>query len=152
MVAAMSITDLQTTTTLDVHAGSSDARIPWTEPAHLAGLIVPPLAADSPLALRGAAPSPRPEELLAASEFPAIGLEELDQVRLLDRIDTKSFFHRSLVPALLARLRDDYFILETAGTRIASYDSLYFDTPELAFYRQHHNTLGAGSLTVAWQR
>ncbi len=94
---------------------------------------------ESPLALRGAPPQPSDDELEAAHRLTAIGLDELDRVRLLDRIDTKWFFHRSLVPELLARLRDDYFILETAGTRIATYDSLYFDTAELAFYRQHHN-------------
>lgn len=98
-----------------------------------------PPAGGSPLALRGAPPQASPEELAAAGKFRSIGLDELSQVRLLDRIDTKWFLHRSLVPELLAGLRDDYFILETAGTRIASYDSLYFDTPDLTFYRQHHN-------------
>ncbi len=100
---------------------------------------LPPAGVSSPLTLRGAPPRATPAELVAAGQLQSIGLKELDQVRLLDRIDTKWFFHRSLVPGLLARLRNDYFILETAGTRIATYDSLYFDTPELAFYRQHHN-------------
>jgi hypothetical protein len=95
--------------------------------------------ASSRLALRGPPPQPSPDELAAARQFQSIGLEELSRVSLLDRIDTKWFFHRSLVPELLARLGDNYFILEAAGTRIASYDSLYFDTPELTFYRQHHN-------------
>ena len=99
----------------------------------------PTSLASSRLGLRGTPPVAVAGELAAASQFQPIGLEELDRVRLLDRIDTKWFFHRSLVPELLGRLSDDYFILETAGTRIARYDSLYFDTPELAFYRQHHN-------------
>ena len=103
-----------------------------TQPSGSAGV-------SSPLALRGAPPQASPEEVAAAGQLKSIGLDELSHVRLLDRIDTKWFFHRSIVPELLGRLRDDYFILETAGTRIASYDSLYFDTPELTFYRQHHN-------------
>lgn len=113
----------------DVPAAAPDA----PRPASL------PTPTSSPLALRGTPPRASPEELTAAEQFRSIGLAELDQVRLLDRIDTKWFFHRTLVPELLARLKVDYFILETAGARIATYDSLYFDTPELAFYRQHHN-------------
>jgi hypothetical protein len=121
-------------------AGPKSGAAPAPSSAAPAGRVARSLNGALPLGLTGAPPpSATAEEQAAAARFEAIGLPELDLVQLLDRIDTKWFFHRSLIPELLARLRDDYVILETAGTRIASYDSLYFDTPELAFYRQHHN-------------
>jgi hypothetical protein len=135
----MSIASTRATGAGDVRADRGEASQAAAVRGEAADVSATPIGACSPLAIRGATPAPTAEELAAVRQFQAIGLEELDHVRLLDRIDTKWFFHRSLVPQLIACLCGDYFILETAGTRIASYDSLYFDTPELSFYRQHHN-------------
>ncbi len=68
-----------------------------------------------------------------------IDLAGLDKVRLLSRVDTKAFMPARLLPELLDRIRDDYFVLDTANTRAATYHSLYYDTEDLQLYTLHHN-------------
>jgi hypothetical protein len=71
--------------------------------------------------------------------FDAIDLSEMDDVALLHRTDTKFLLAEEQVFQALARLTDHYRILETNGQRLQRYRTLYFDTPTLALYRQHHD-------------
>ncbi len=63
----------------------------------------------------------------------------MDEVKLMNRSDTKFVFHANLLQKILPLLQVGYRILETEGTRISSYHSLYFDTKDFLFYHQHHN-------------
>lgn len=73
------------------------------------------------------------------ASFVPIGLEELDRARLLDRVDTKYAAPEPVLPELLEAVRPHYALLEVADRRVTPYTTLYFDTPERACYRQHHN-------------
>jgi hypothetical protein len=76
-------------------------------------------------------------EILA--NFFSISLEEMDTVRLLDRIDTKYVFQREQLPEILEQCRKDYKALSIAGSRFSRYETHYFDTPDYKMYLQHHN-------------
>jgi len=71
--------------------------------------------------------------------FEPITLEEMDTVKLMNRIDTKFVFHASKLPAILEELKKNYRVLEMAGTRSTRYESVYFDLPDHDLYLQHHN-------------
>lgn len=69
--------------------------------------------------------------------FPCVGLEDIDVVRLMDRIDTKYVFSLDKVKDLVACMKKDYRILEVNGMRMPEYITTYLDTPDYLFYNQH---------------
>lgn len=71
--------------------------------------------------------------------FEKIHLEEMDQVKLMNRCDTKTYFNLQLLPRILKELSRDYYVLEVKGNRMSAYDSLYYDTKNLDLYQRHHN-------------
>ena len=71
-------------------------------------------------------------------------LEGLKTVALQDRTDTKVIFSTQQLLQVLNWLSDHYRVLEIAGVRVHSYQNLYFDTPGLALYEQHHRGLRPG--------
>ena len=71
--------------------------------------------------------------------YPAVTLNEMDEYALLDRIDTKYLVRVDDLPELLSALTGSHAILETGSSRISEYRTLYFDTPALNFYFDHHN-------------
>lgn len=71
--------------------------------------------------------------------FEAISLEQMDEVSLMKRVDTKFVVNQDILPELLASLKSNYRILEIGGNRMMTYDSTYFDTRENDFYLAHHN-------------
>jgi hypothetical protein len=69
-----------------------------------------------------------------------ISLEEMDAVKLMNRVDTKYLTDETtLVQVLADAERAGYRALETAGAKISAYDSVYFDTVGLKMFRDHHN-------------
>lgn len=74
--------------------------------------------------------------------FDPIYLEEMDQVKLMNRVDTKFAIAAGEFPKLLKQLEADYFSLEIKGTRLPFYKSLYFDTEDFNMYHDHHNGSG----------
>ena len=70
--------------------------------------------------------------------FDAVGLDELNGAEFMKRTDTKFIFSYEHFQKLLPELLDYYKVLEVSGTRLASYENLYFDTPDLMFYHDHH--------------
>jgi VTC domain len=73
------------------------------------------------------------------SRFTPITLQTLDEVALLNRIDTKFVFHNRDLAAILEDVKDDYYVLEIAEKRQFRYESLYYDTPNYDLYKFHHN-------------
>ena len=73
------------------------------------------------------------------SDFKPIGLEELDEQRLQDRVDTKFLFDAESLPMILAEVQQDYAILEIKESTLQPYLTLYFDTLNFNNYFDHHN-------------
>jgi len=72
-------------------------------------------------------------------QFQPISLEEMDGVKLQDRVDTKYVFGEGRLPEVLTAMLADYRLLEVEGIRGTKYQSLYFDTQDLKHYKDHHN-------------
>jgi hypothetical protein len=69
------------------------------------------------------------------THLPSIGLEELtERAALQTRVDRKYVVPTSELDGLLGRLDADARVLEIDLTRVFTYESVYFDTPELTSY------------------
>lgn len=71
--------------------------------------------------------------------YDSIGLLEMDQVKLMKRVDTKFIIPATLLPELLAKASEHYRVVEIDQRRILPYSSVYFDTPDANMYTVHHN-------------
>ncbi len=76
------------------------------------------------------------EELLLP--FSKIGLGDMGNVRLMDRVDTKFVFTTTELESILPLLNEHYHVVEINDKCICSYESLYYDNDELDFYHDHH--------------
>lgn len=76
-------------------------------------------------------------EILAS--FNSVSLDEMDDVKLLDRLDTKFLFPIDQLPQILNNLQPFYRILEVEGNRSSQYETIYYDTNDFLMYRQHLN-------------
>lgn len=63
----------------------------------------------------------------------------MESVKLMNRIDTKFAVPLSVLPAILRAAQADYFAQEIDGRRIATYDTMYYDTDTLDMYIRHHD-------------
>ena len=63
----------------------------------------------------------------------------MEGVKLMNRIDTKYAMPLALLPAILKAAQDDYYAQEIDGKRIATYDTMYYDTETLDMYMRHHD-------------
>jgi hypothetical protein len=70
--------------------------------------------------------------------FKPITLAEMDNVKLMNRLDTKYVFHISQLTPILSQVTNDYSVLEIFNKRIFRYHSIYFDTPAFDLYYYHH--------------
>lgn len=73
------------------------------------------------------------------NNFDKTSLENLDRVKLLNRIDTKFIFHAEQLLEILEKIRLNYLVLEINENNIFEYETLYFDTPGFDLYKMHHN-------------
>jgi hypothetical protein len=73
------------------------------------------------------------------NRYRPITLEEMDSVKLMNRTDTKYFFHADLLKEILDRAMKTYRVLEINHVRQFNYLTTYFDTPELKLYHEHLN-------------
>ena len=72
--------------------------------------------------------------------FAPISLEEMDAVRLMNRVDTKYLTdNRTLLAVLRDAAAAGYRVLVADGARISPYDSIYFDTDGLRMFTDHRN-------------
>lgn len=70
-----------------------------------------------------------------------IDLTEMKSVKLMNRVDTKFSAQLRLLPDLLSRAISDYRVQVIDNSPVASYDTLYFDTPDLQMYLRHHDKI-----------
>ncbi|HOE39161.1 MAG TPA: polyphosphate polymerase domain-containing protein [Bacteroidales bacterium] len=75
-------------------------------------------------------------------KFQAISLEEMNDVKLLDRVDRKFICSIKKFETVLEKLTDYYYVLEINGKRNLQYSTVYFDSDNFLFYTQHHNGKG----------
>jgi hypothetical protein len=68
--------------------------------------------------------------------FDPISLNEMDRVKLMNRVEKKYVFCANRLPELLKMLTEDYRVLEMEQIRFFPYCTTYLDTPELLFYNQ----------------
>ena len=68
-----------------------------------------------------------------------ITLDEMNGVKLMNRIDTKYVVTKAQLHDILVRIRDAYYAQEVEGNRLSPYSTVYYDTPELTMYLIHHD-------------
>jgi hypothetical protein len=73
------------------------------------------------------------------THYRPITLEEMDSVKLMNRTDTKYFFHVNLLKDVLTKAVGEYRVLEINYVRQFNYLTTYFDTPEFKLYNEHLN-------------
>ena len=71
--------------------------------------------------------------------FEPISLDEMEGVKLMNRIDTKYVVSKSMVPAILDAARVGYYVQEVEGKRVAMYETVYYDTEGVDMYMRHHD-------------
>jgi hypothetical protein len=67
--------------------------------------------------------------------FEPIGLNEMDSVKLMNRVETKYLFSVNKLPELLSKLDMNYRVLETDQLRTFPYHTTYLDTSDYLFFR-----------------
>lgn len=72
-------------------------------------------------------------------QFEPIYLEQIKEVELMNRVDTKFIVSRKLFNEILPELAIDYKVLEVEGTRLSAYRTQYFDTVGYNLFLDHHN-------------
>ncbi len=72
------------------------------------------------------------------NQFEGISLAEMDQVKLMNRVDTKFAFPASQLEEVLNQIKNNYRVFEIEGTRTPSYESQYFDDAGYSLYHDHH--------------
>lgn len=73
------------------------------------------------------------------NKYETIGLKEMQNVELQDRVDTKYIFSIESLPLVLQGLIENYRILDVEGTKYSDFETVYMDTDSYSFYMQHHN-------------
>ena len=68
-----------------------------------------------------------------------IGLQELNESSLLNRVDTKFLLNQRQLLQALQNVLHQYRVLTVHGTQLQKYRTLYFDTPDFTHYLAHHN-------------
>ena len=71
--------------------------------------------------------------------MPAVSLQDIERLALLDRLDVKFILHEEQFLETIEHLQDHYRVLEVQGVRGGRYHTTYFDTPDFALYHSHHN-------------
>ena len=73
------------------------------------------------------------------TSFEPISLAQMESVKLMNRIDTKYAVPRTVLPLILEAAQSDYYVQEIDGKRIATYDTMYYDTATFDMYMRHHD-------------
>ncbi len=75
------------------------------------------------------------DEMLA--DFEPVSLSDIDQVRLMDRVDTKFLFHEKELMKILEMMQPHYRVLEVNHVRNSRYETRYLDTADFAMFHSH---------------
>lgn len=80
-----------------------------------------------------------PEILDIVNSMTPISLDEMKEVRLMNRIDTKYLVTSDQLVSILNGVRGHYYAQEAEGNRFSPYRTVYYDTPDLMMYIIHHD-------------
>lgn len=72
-----------------------------------------------------------------AEHLPPITLQEMKEIRLMQRTDTKFVTDVATLQALLERLGGQYYAQVVESERLSPYATTYFDSPDYEFFRRH---------------
>ena len=72
-------------------------------------------------------------------EMTPISLDDMSAVKLMNRVDTKYVADDLTVAKLFSLIKDDYYVQEIDGKRVAAYDSVYYDTADNHMYIIHQD-------------
>lgn len=72
-------------------------------------------------------------------QLPPISLAEMSCVKLMNRTDTKFLTTVQGLHELLQMAQGDYYVQEINGNRLATYQTVYFDTPQYAMFYEHQH-------------
>lgn len=70
-------------------------------------------------------------------KFEKITLEQMDNVKLMDRVDVKYILPYNRLSFFLDLLATSYKVLSINNIQISQYETLYYDTPELELFKNH---------------
>lgn len=73
------------------------------------------------------------------NEMAPISLDEMSAVKLMNRVDTKYVADDLTVTKLFSLIKEEYYVQEIEGKRIAAYDSIYYDTVDNHMYIIHQD-------------
>jgi hypothetical protein len=73
------------------------------------------------------------------ASFSPISLSDMDDVSLLNRIDSKFLVDKPILFSIMLEIINHYDILEIDGQRFTTYDTLYYDDVVSKLYLMHHN-------------
>lgn len=71
--------------------------------------------------------------------FKSISLDQMDKVKLMNRVDKKYWFNVSCLPAIFQAISDDYYALEIENNKVLKYSTTYYDTVSNQMFIAHHN-------------
>ncbi|WP_430812222.1 MULTISPECIES: polyphosphate polymerase domain-containing protein [unclassified Carboxylicivirga] len=77
--------------------------------------------------------------LQLVSFFDTTSLCEMNRAKLLNRVDTKYVVSPAVLINALAQHVDEYEVLSINDKMSLAYSTIYFDTDDLAMYKEHHN-------------
>lgn len=75
----------------------------------------------------------------ALSLFTPITLEEMEDIRLMNRLDTKFVTTEDVLFDFISRLNNRYRVQEVDGENLIDYRTVYLDTPKYDMYLAHQN-------------
>lgn len=73
----------------------------------------------------------------AIMNFEPITLAEMENVKLMERVDSKYVFSSEQLPSILDAMSSSYRVLEINNTRLHRYESLYYDTKDFQLFKRH---------------
>lgn len=73
------------------------------------------------------------------NQFNPVSLEEMDKVKLFNRVDTKFICSVFKLPVILKDLANEYKVLDIDNQRIMPYLTRYYDTADFKMYYEHQN-------------
>jgi len=70
--------------------------------------------------------------------YATISLAEMNDVKLMDRVETKYILSAKQLPQILNQLQNDYRVVSIDDVVMPTYKTVYFDTDSLYFFKEHH--------------
>ena len=100
-------------------------------------LVFPPRVAPSALGRSAVSLPPYLTDDVLLQAFPVAAWAEVEATALLRRFDRKFVLTFGQLEKVLQAVGGKYRLLPSNGHSLATYDTTYFDTPDLVMFRQH---------------